>query len=858
MGEVVLTAASPLSYNDQSTYWGVLFMQTQLQRSKHDPSETRCKLTLLILFLLGAALILGGFWGIRQYQQSGFDQEVGYRYIQKLSGEVESLYTQSIQPVMARLTDAEREALTLEAAALLKENWTAAVKADQSARTDEMLAGLEGDKLQQKTMELLSITYSLNGPKVASAEKKLLAQWTDAERDQNREALLRAVLDDNAPVPQAAASAVGELTGSERAAALMQLFLVSANAQNEPLPTDHVNGLKKAARNAEVRISAYEMTADGSVTLLSQVLISHSRTAILLGILLALDIALLFLMLYKDHSWHLDFKWAVILIIVDFMLVFQVLPMVYLIIKAFFPEGSFTFEVFQRLYTYQMNLGALKNTLIAATVTMVLGTLIAFPLAWLVGRTNLFGKKFFRSLFVLTYMVPPYVGAMAWLRLLNPNVGTMNQFFRMIFGLGDTPGPLNIYTLGGLIWVLTTFYYPYAFITISRAMEKMDPSLEEASRISGASPLLTVFRVTLPMMTPSLIAGALLVFVAAMSCYGIPSIIGAPGKVHTVTTRIIEYNGLGAQGISDATGLAVFLMALAILILYLSDFVVARKQYITVSGKSTRPNIVDLGKWRVPLTVLVSLFATIVVLIPFATILTTSFKIDVGKSLFDPENFTLTQWQTIFSRSETMSCLKNSLIFGVVTATVGIVVACTMSYLLQRTKIRGRKLPDFLITLGSGTPSVVIALGLIMTMKGDFGVNIYNTAYIMIVAYLIKYLMMGMRTVVSAMSQIHVSLEECSQISGASWTRTMLKITGPLIFPSIAAGWFLIFIPSFYELSMTTLLYSNSTKTIGFQLYEYWTFTSQPQSCAMAFGILMIVVVLNFLLNKLTKGEFSI
>mgnify|MGYP000667070898 CR=1 FL=1 len=559
-----------------------------------------------------------------------------------------------------------------------------------------------------------------------------------------------------------------------------------------------------------------------------------------------------------QRRFYFDVKWLIIIAIVAFLLVFQVFPLLYMLYKAFFPESTFSLSTFTRLYTYEMNWGALCNTLIAAAATMVLGTVLAFPLAWLVGRTNLFGKKFFRSLFVLTYMVPPYVGAMAWLRLLNPNVGTMNQFFRLLFGLGDTPGPLNIYTLGGLIWVLTTFYYPYAFITISRAMEKMDPSLEEASRISGASPLLTVFRVTLPMMTPSLIAGALLVFVAAMSCYGIPSIIGAPGKVHTVTTRIIEYNGLGAQGISDATGLAVFLMALAILILYLSDFVVARKQYITVSGKSTRPNIVDLGKWRIPLTVLVSLFAIIVVLIPFATILTTSFKIDVGKSLFDPENFTLTQWQTIFSRSETMSCLKNSLIFGVITASVGIVVACTMSYLLQRTKIRGRKLPDFLITLGSGTPSVVIALGLIMTMKGDFGVNIYNTAYIMIVAYLIKYLMMGMRTVVSAMSQIHVSLEECSQISGASWTRTMFKITGPLIFPSIAAGWFLIFIPSFYELSMTTLLYSNSTKTIGFQLYEYWTFTSQPQSCAMAFGILMIVVALNFLLNKLTKGEFSI
>ena len=185
-------------------------------------------------------------------------------------------------------------------------------------------------------------------------------------------------------------------------------------------------------------------------------------------------------------------------------------------------------------------------------------------------------------------------------------------------------------------------------------------------------------------------------------------------------------------------------------------------------------------------------------------------------------------------------------------------IACVMGYLLQRTSIRGRSIPNFLITLGSGTPSVVIALGLIMTMRGNFGINIYNTAYILIIAYLIKYLMMGMRTVVSAMSQIHVSLEESSQVSGAGWLRTMFRITGPLIFPSIAAGWFLIFIPSFYELSMTTLLYSSTTKTIGFQLYEYWTFTSQPMSCAMAFGILLIVIFLNFVLNRLTKGEFSI
>ncbi len=297
---------------------------------------------------------------------------------------------------------------------------------------------------------------------------------------------------------------------------------------------------------------------------------------------------------------------------------------------------------------------------------------------------------------------------------------------------------------------------------------------------------------------------------------------------------------------------------MAALVLYFSDFVIARKQYITVSGKSTRPNIVDLRGWRIPLTILVVIFALVIIILPFYTILETSFKVNLGKSLGEAGNFTLNHWITIFSHAETASSLSNSLLFGVITATIGIVIACVMSYLLQRTKTKVRKIPEFLITLGSGMPSVVIALALIMSMRGRFGLDIYGTMSIMIIAYLIKYMMMGMRTVVSAMSQVHVSLEESSQISGASWFKTMFKITGPLIFPSIAAGWFLIFIPSFYELSMTNLLYSANTKTIGFQLYEYWTYTSQQQASAMAFGILLIVIVLNFVLNKLTKGEFSI
>ena len=806
------------------------------------------KLTLALVFLLGIALIFQGAAALRENDSAGFSSEAAFEAIYELSKEVDADWNALLKPALSALSNEEAAALNDISAELLRENWS-----ERGAVGTEAFEALDLENDAETVQKLLYISYAVGGPKLSASVKKA-AETAGAEI---APALLKAVLDENAPVPEAVAKPVEKLEGTARQAMLMKLYYASLSGSSQ-LKTASVNEFKKGVRDKALQLDAFRMIASGELTPLRQFILSHARTVILCGVLLSLDALLLAFMMAADRVWRFDIKWLIILAILDFLLVFQLMPLIYTVVKAFFPDSHFSLETFRRLYSYKLNFDALRNTLLASFATMLLGTLFAFPLAWLVGRTNLYGRRFFRSLFVLTYMVPPYVGAMAWLRLLNPNVGTVNHWLRVLLHLSDAPGPLNVYSLPGLIWVLSTFYYPYAFITISRAMEKMDPSLEEASRASGASPLKTLVTVTLPLMTPSLISGALLVFVSAASCYGIPSIIGAPGRVHTVTTRIVEYVSLGQQGINDATGLSVFLLTIAVVILFLSDVVLARKQYITVSGKSVQPALVDLRSWRVPLTALVTLFAVIVILIPFATILFTSFKIDVGKSVLRAGNFTLGNWKTIFGRAETLHCLKNSLLYATITATVGIVIACTMSYLLQRTRIRGRKIPDFLITLGSGTPSVVIALSLIMTMKGNFGINIYNTAYIMIIAYLIKYLMMGMRTVVSAMSQIHVSLEESSQISGASWLRTMYRITGRLIFPSIAAGWFLIFIPSFYELSMTTLLYSSNTKTIGFQLYEYWTFTSQPMACAMAFGILMFVVLLNFLLGRLTKGAFSI
>ena len=450
---------------------------------KRDRTPLFTKLGLLLAVLLGLFVIFMGWRGIQEYNASGFSAESAYSAIYGLAGYTEQAWSKKMQPQMAALSAEQRAGLEEAAQGLLISAWNSQ-KAGAGEEALALLDGEQGENAREALLyKLLYATYLVNGPKVSTANKKEIAAVQDGE--EFRRALLACVSDESLPVPQAAQKAAGDLTGEERQAMLLQVYFVS---NDSAASTDQVNTLKKGVRDKGAQLDAFCMIAKKEVSWLWQLIVSNSRTAILVGIIIALDALLLTFLMMGDKTWIIDVKWVVILLIVDFLLLFQLMPLVYMVIKAFFPDSTFSLETFQRLYTYPLNLDALTNTLIAAFATMVLGTLLAFPLAWLVGRTNLYGKKFFRALFVLTYMVPPYVGAMAWLRLLNPNVGTINQWLRVLFALGDGPGPLNVYSLPGMIWVLTSFYYPYAFITISRAMEKMDPSLEEASRISGASP----------------------------------------------------------------------------------------------------------------------------------------------------------------------------------------------------------------------------------------------------------------------------------------------------------------------------------------------------------------------------------
>ena len=553
---------------------------------------------------------------------------------------------------------------------------------------------------------------------------------------------------------------------------------------------------------------------------------------------------------------RLDSKFMVIALSVLILLYFIVLPLAVLIIDSVVVDGHLDVSSYLTVYGQAVNMRALTNTAKISILVMILSVLITFPLAWLIGRTDLPGRKKFRTILVASYMIPPYVGAIAWTQLLNPDVGYLNALLKTIFSLSKAP--FNIYTEGGLIWVLTLFYSPFAFITISRAMEKMDPTLEEASRVSGASPLRVLWDGTLPLMAPSILAGGLLVFIGAGSAFGIPAIVGMPGNIEVLTTRIVSFVYMGNDsGIRNATTLAVSLMILANGLLFFMTWFMGRKDYTTIGGKSTRPALVELGKWKGLATFLVAVYAFIAVILPLGSIVITSFMVSMSKGL-SLDNFGFDAWIPVLENSQYLDCIWRSLGYAFIAATIGTILSLFVAYLSVKTHVKGRSLPDLLVMVGGSTPSVVIALALIITFSGNYGLNLYSTMWILIVSYLVKYMTMSVRTIAASLSQVSSSLEEAGLNSGAGWLRICKDIIMPLIAPSIVAGWFLIFMPSFYELTMSNLLYGSDTQTIGVLLYELQTYADTQNASVMSVIILIIVMVGNLILNKVSKGHIAI
>ena len=536
------------------------------------------------------------------------------------------------------------------------------------------------------------------------------------------------------------------------------------------------------------------------------------------------------------------------------LLIIVVIPIFMIVFNAFFYEGKFSMELFTTQMTDSKNLAAMWNTVKIAIFTTIVGTIMGVFYAWLLGRSDIPAKGLMRTLFNIPYMFPPFLGAMAWDLLLNGRSGYLNKWLRTTLGLSKMP--FNINSIWGIVFVEVSYYFPFVFMQVVSALERMDPTLEESARIAGAKQGTVIRKITLPLMKPSISAGALLILTTSLAHFGVPSILGYTQGIYTLPTRIyaVIYNSTGSfEGIRQGAALSVMLVVVVALALILQNKILSTGSYDIIKGKSMRPTLIKLRGAKIPLLILAIFTLVLIVLVPLVMIFLISFIKAYGLPL-KFENFTFNQYQKVFNMAGTLDSIKNSLILSISAGVLSMFLGTLVAYVVQKIKPRGKEVLEVISVLPYSIPGTVLSIGVILAWSGAiFGISLYNTLWIILIAYMARYLSFSMKTSSAALLQVHSSLEEAARVCGASHTESLSDITLPLIRPAMVSGFFLIFLPAMREVTTSILLYGPKTMTLGVKIYTLRDAGMIPQAAALASVAIIIIIILNTIVTEITK-----
>lgn len=523
------------------------------------------------------------------------------------------------------------------------------------------------------------------------------------------------------------------------------------------------------------------------------------------------------------------------------LVVIVAVPVIMIFLTAFFKDGHFNLagvvEVLKQKDTYL----ALKNSLIIAFGVTLFSTIIGVFFAWLLARTDIPCKKALNAMFMVPFMLPSFICAMAWKVLLSPRSGYINKMLMAMFHLDSAP--IDIMTMGGIIAIETMYLFPFVFLQVSGALERMDPTLEESARISGASLWTITRKITLPLVMPSIVAGALLVCLYSLAHFGVPSILGVEKGIYNIPTKIYERiyaSGGSYEAIRVGTILATILVICATLILKLQNVVLKKGRFQIIAGKSMRPVVLKLRGLRWPLFIICVIYLLLTVVMPTVTIFLIGGLKTYGLS-FLPKNMTFANYAEVFQMKMTRSAIWNSVYLSTLTAFVTMLAGVMISYVIVKMKVKGKFILEFLGVLPYSLPGTVIALGCILTWSGKFGINLYNTAGIIFVAYIARYMAFSIKSNSAALEQVSDSLEEASRSCGATHWQTLTHIVVPLIRPGMINAFFLIFLPALRELTTSVLLYGPTTRTIGVAIYALNEDGETVRAAALA-GIALIII----------------
>ena len=557
-------------------------------------------------------------------------------------------------------------------------------------------------------------------------------------------------------------------------------------------------------------------------------------------------------------SGLLSWKTLVIGACVAFTIYIAVVPLGFLLWQSFFtPQTAskaavFTFGNYITAYTSSDTARLFWNSVRFAVGTATLAFFIGATLAWINERTNTPFKSLFFALALIPLVIPGILFTISWILLGSPKIGIINLVLMSLFNLD---GPVfNIYSMWGMIWVDGLQSSPVAFLLMTAAFRAMDPSLEESAMMSGANVFQVLWRVTLKLVWPAIFATFLILFVNAVESFEVPALLGLPVGIHVFTSAIYQAVHRYPSQIGLASSYAVTLLLITTVgIYFISKLSSSGNKYATMTGKGFRPRQIDLGPWRWVAASLFFVYFCLMVLLPFAVLLWSSLqKFYAVPSMAALQNLTLDPYRFVLSYPNLARSVWNSLLLSFGSATLIMLITSVICWIVVKTKLPGRWLLDNLASLPMVFPGLVLGLAL-MIFYLNVDVGVYGTIWILLIAYVTRFMPYGLRFNTTSMLQIHKELEESAAMSGASWATTFRRIVLPLLKPGMLAGWIYIMIVSIRELSSSILLYSPGTEVISIIIWELWENGQYVELSAL--GVLFILMLFVLVMAAQVVGK---
>lgn len=517
-------------------------------------------------------------------------------------------------------------------------------------------------------------------------------------------------------------------------------------------------------------------------------------------------------------------------------------------------QGDWTLQSYVQALGRSRNLQALLNSLYLGAAVTVIALALGVPLALAVSRTNMPGRGFTHLSVLAAFVMPNFLGAIAWILLAGPNAGWLNRLIVELTGVEK--GPLNIFSFWGLAYVIALYTYPLIYVFTKSALDLVSTELEDAASIHGAGKFQTMARVTLPLVLPSIIGAAILIFLEAIALYGTPALIAIPARLNLATTQIVSFFQYPLQ-VEQAAAFSMPILLLTIVMLVLQRKLLARRGYVSVSGKGGERRPFDIGAWKWLLLAYSALVALLSVVMPLAILILASLSKAWGKGLA-LDNLTLANFYSIFFEQLTVrSAIVNTVLYSGATAIICVSMGICIAYATQRRITPFPVLVQFLALAPVAVPGLILAIGLYAAYAGP-PFSLYGMGALIAIAFTTRFLPIAVVASGAGVRALNPELEEAVRILGGGRITVLTRVVIPLLKKTLVGAFILVFVICTKELSTAVFLTGPESRVVSVLTLDLSEQGNYETLAAMGVVLVAIVTVVVAIGMKLAGRDFML